>query len=457
MHSQAGTRAIAWANLDEATVLRTLNTFAVDLISIPGAEDLFWYVTQNVVGRMNFLDCVVYEASADKAELRQVAAWGDKNPFGRNIVNPLVIPFGQGITGQVAATGKAILVGDLLKEQNYIPDTQIARSEVCVPLLVHGQVVGVIDSEHPMPNAFGEAELEILTTVAAMTGAKLELLAEAGRSTRRYHDLVASHAQLTQEITARKALEAKLFEARRLEAIGRLTGRFAHEFNNLLTVILGNLEFLDISTEAIESAAFLQDAKASAGRGARMMRDMLAFAQRARLDPVVLDLKRLIEGFCAAQQSNLTSRVELDLSANLWPVRADPKAIETILSNLIENASDAVLGGGNVLIHSENMHYVLSSELLSGSDLPPGRYVHICVADTGVGIAPGKLSQIFDPFYTTKPVGSGTGLGLSTVRGLARQSGGAVAVTSELGRGTRFHVYLPAFDVDINQSLTRSE
>jgi len=138
----------------EAVMLRTLNAFAVDLISIPNAEDLFWYVAQNVVGRLHFVDCVIYEANED----------------------------------------------------------------------------------------FGQSEREFLTTVAAMTSAKLELLAEAERSNQRYYELVASHAQLTREISSRKALEQQLFEARKLEAVGRLSGGFAHDFNNLLTVISGNLE-----------------------------------------------------------------------------------------------------------------------------------------------------------------------------------------------------------------------
>ena len=186
MHSPATTCAHLRSHAEEASTLRTLNTFAVDLIAIPSVEDLFWYVAQQVVGRLNFVDCVIYQANEEQTDLRQVAAWGQKNPFGRSIVDPLVIPFGSGITGQVAQTQQAIIIDDLLKDQNYIPDTQPARSEICVPLMFRGRVVGVIDSEHPEPGAFGEAELEILSTVAAMMGAKLELLAEAERSVQRY-------------------------------------------------------------------------------------------------------------------------------------------------------------------------------------------------------------------------------------------------------------------------------
>lgn len=454
MYNPAPLRAQVWGQDHEASSLRTLNTFAVDLIGIPSAEDLFWYVAQNVVGRLNFVDCVIYQANDAQTELRQVAAWGEKNPYGRNIINPLVIPFGRGITGQVAQSQRAVIVDDLLKDKNYIPDTQLARSEICVPLVFRGRVVGVIDSEHPEPNAFGEAELEILSTVAAMTGAKLELLAEAQRSTRRYQDLMASHAQLTLEINNRKALEAKLFEAKKLEAIGRLAGRFAHEFNNLLTVILGNLEFLEEDMAGPESGQYLSDASTAASRGARLMQDMLIFAQRTRLEPSIIDMNALVRDFCRSHTAERYSETELQLGERLWSVSADAKAVENILSNLLENAQDAMPSGGRVIVQTENIRHHLAANALFGTDLLPGRYVRLSVTDDGIGIPEDRLSQIFDPFYTSKPVGSGTGLGLSIVRGLAQQLGGAVAVESEVGRGTTFHVILPAVFEGANDFLT---
>src|SRR6056297_649957 len=222
-------------NSFRSVALRTLNAFAVDVMSIPNADDLLWYVAQNVVGKLNFVDCVIYTSDVDQTVLTQAAAMGAKNPFGRSIVNPLRIPFGQGITGRVAQSQEAVIVDDLLKDQNYISDTEPARSEICVPMIFGNRVVGVIDSEHPDANAFGAAELEILTTVAAMTSAKLELLQEADQSQRRYADLVKMHAMLSDEICSRKAVEAELHEVRRNEAVGQLTGRLAHDFNNLLT------------------------------------------------------------------------------------------------------------------------------------------------------------------------------------------------------------------------------
>lgn len=435
-------------------MLRTLNAFAVDIITIPSEEDLFWYVAQNVVGQLNFVDCVIYRANPAQTELTQVAALGEKNPYGRSIVNPLVIPFGAGITGQVAERREAMIVDDLLKDQNYIPDTQPARSEICVPLIFRGRVVGVIDSEHPEPGAFGPAELEILTTVAAMTSAKLELLAEAQRSHQRYHDLVVSHAQLTTETSNRKALEVKLYEARKLEAIGRLTGRFAHDFNNLLTVISGNLELIAEDNPSNATLDSLSDAQAAAARGARLIRDMLAFAQRTRLDPAVVDLNARVQLICGQGDRGTDVVTDLHLAPGLWQVTADPKALSNAVMNLLDNARDAMPDGGTIRITTENVRHVLADNHGLSTDLAPGPYVRLGITDSGAGIPQNRLQQIFDPFFSSKEVGAGTGLGLSMVLGFMQQSGGGVAVTSTPGNGARFDLYFPAAPESLNDLLT---
>lgn len=428
----------------EAQMLRTLNTFAVDLMSIPSVEDLFWYVAQNVVGKLGFIDCVIYRANDAQTELTQVAAWGEKNPFGRNIINPLVIPFGRGITGQVAQSGEPIIVDDLLGDENYIADTQPARSEICVPLTSAGRVVGVIDSEHPDIAVFGEPELEILSTVAAMTSAKLELLAESQRSHERYEDLVEAHSQLTSETRSRKALEAKLFEARKLEAIGWLTGRFAHEFNNLLTVVSGNIELLELDASDCERKDTLQSIKTASGRGAKLIQDMLAFAQRTRLAPKILNLNTLVSTFCENFEQSLAQHVEQHLARDLWSVSVDPMAMENMLLNLVLNGIDAMPDCGTLRIKTENIFHTLPEGRHFPSELPPGRYVRLSVSDQGAGISEDRLQQIFDPFFTTKAVGEGTGLGLSMVLGVMLQSGGTVAVHSSVGQGSTFELYFPA-------------
>jgi signal transduction histidine kinase len=450
LFNQAIPRSRTWNRIDEPAALRTLNAIALDLIGIPNTEDLVWNVARNLGDRLKFTDCVIYRANDDQTELRQVAVWGEKNPSGRTIVNPLVIPFGRGVTGRVAASRAPLILDEIRQEHDYIPDLQPARSEICVPIVYRGRVLGVLDSEHPDPHAFGEAELDILTTVAAMTAAKLELLAEAERSIERYRDLVSAHARLTEEITARKALEARLFEARRLESLGRLTGRFAHEFNNMLTVISGNLEFLEPEIASADAHLFLDEAKAAAGRATSLMQDMLVFAERTRLEPAALDLNALVTEFCLTHGNSLTRGIDLMLAHDLWPVSADHKAIACMLYNLVANARDATAASGKVLIQTANTLHAWSDDPGADAEMPPGRYVRLSVIDTGAGIPEDRLSRIFDPFYTTKPTGTARGLGLSVVRGLARQSGGAVAVRSEPGQGSAFTVSLPALRDDAN-------
>lgn len=432
----------------EAQMLRTLNVFAVDLISIPSVEDLFWYVAQNVVGKLGFIDCVIYQANAAQTELIQAAAWGEKNPFGRNIINPLVIPFGRGITGQVAQDMKPIIVDDLLSNESYIEDTEPARSEICVPLICGGRIAGVIDSEHPDIAAFGEAELEILSTVAAMASAKLELLEQAHRSQQQYEDLVAAHSQLTQEIDNRKALETKLFEARKMDVIGRLSGHFAHEFNNLLTGISGNIEVLEFLNKDPQTQDTLQDVKAASQKGAKLIKDMLAFAQRTRLRPEHVDLKTLVAGFCEESEALLKRTIDLSSDDRLWSVYLDPVALENMLLALALNGANAMPDGDNLEIKLENVFHTLPQGQHFPSELTSGRYVRLSVTDTGVGIAADCIPQIFDPFFTTKSVGEGTGLGLSMVLGVMRQSGGAVSVESAPGKGSTFALYFPAVSME---------
>jgi signal transduction histidine kinase len=442
------------AEMEETAKLRTLNSFAIDLISIPNVEDLFWYVARNVVGRIKFLDCVIYQANETQTELVQVAALGEKNPYGRSILNPLKIPFGQGITGQVAQSRAAIVVDDLLTDQNYIADTQRARSEICVPIICGNRVVGVIDSEHPSPGAFGTAEMEVLITIAAMTGAKLDLLEEAKRSNERYHDLVTAHAQLSLETKNRKTLEAELFNARKLEAVGRLTGRFAHEFNNLLTVVSGNLEFLDAVIDDASAVDTLRDAQNAASRGADLIKSMLAYSQRTTLSPSLINLNDVVAKTAHEHADDKTNALVMSFGKDIGYVNADLKALEAVLLHLIRNAKDAMPQGGDVRIETQKVTHTFWDVRPLASALLPGDYVCLSVGDSGAGVSPEDLQQIFDPFFTTKPIGTGIGLGLSMTLGFMQQSGGSVAVRSVVGEGSTFQLYFPMIASDANDLLT---
>lgn len=189
-------------------MFRTLSDFALKLLEIPTEKELVWYVAREVVGRMGFDDCVIYQIDAEKNLLRQVAAIGAKNPEGQQIVNALEIHLGEGITGQVALSGEPLVIGDLRGDDRYIPDVEPALSEICVPLIIDGEVVGIIDCEDPRANHFDDRHLEILNTIAAMTSAKLKLIDEAYRVAARTEELYNLNSQLREEVEERQRAEA---------------------------------------------------------------------------------------------------------------------------------------------------------------------------------------------------------------------------------------------------------
>lgn len=206
-------------------LLRTINEFALKLFAIRTTSDLVWYVAREVVGRLGFIDCVIYLVEPERRLLRQVAAIGDKNPQGRDIVNALEIPIGQGITGQVAQQARPTIVDDLSKNPHYIPDIEPALSEICVPLIIDDRVVGVIDCEDPRLAHFGDEHLECLTTVAAMTSAKLKLIEEAVRIEAQTATLTRLNEQLRAEAEERRrSIEALQRSEDRLQQAVELAG-----------------------------------------------------------------------------------------------------------------------------------------------------------------------------------------------------------------------------------------
>lgn len=249
-----------------------------------------------------------------------------------------------------------------------------------------------------------------------------------------------------QDITEQTVAEEKLRQAQKMEVVGQLTGGVAHDFNNLLAVILGNLELLQEKVEPENEDTFIQAAITAAERGAELTKNMLSFARQSRLEPKITDLNKLVR-----ETKSWTSRVlpesievEVSLLAGLWQVEVDQSLAQSALLNLLLNARDAMPDGGKLTIETANIRIDEAYVELNSEEVEPGRYVMLAVSDTGTGIAPAQLARIFEPFYTTKPTGSGSGLGLSMVQGFMRQSGGTVRVYSELGTGTTFKLYFKA-------------
>jgi len=248
---------------------------------------------------------------------------------------------------------------------------------------------------------------------------------------------------LVEDITRQKLAEAELRQAQKMEAIGQLTGGIAHDFNNLLGVIIGNVEFLlDVVRDDQEHAELAKEILSSALSGADLTRRLLAFARRQTLQPRRIDLNAYLPDHIVIVRRLLGETIQIitTLAADLWSTRADPSQVSDALLNLAINARDAMPHGGSLLIQTGNAHLELDQQ---DADVTRGDYVVLSVTDTGNGMPPELLERVMEPFFTTKPPGAGSGLGLSMIYGFAKQSGGHLTIESEPGRGTTVRLYLP--------------
>ncbi|MBX6320681.1 MAG: CHASE domain-containing protein [Rhodospirillaceae bacterium] len=247
------------------------------------------------------------------------------------------------------------------------------------------------------------------------------------------------------DITELRNARAQLEQAQKMETVGRLTGGVAHDFNNLLTVIIGNAEILsDELAGDVRLGKAARVVLAAAERGAELTRRMLAFARRQQLQPRLIDMRALVEGLEGMLRRTLGEDIEVEVHGRegLWPTVADPVQLESAILNLAINARDAMPAGGKLTIGMENVH--LDADYAArNAEVAVGDYVMLAVSDTGTGMAPDVLERAFEPFFTTKEVGKGSGLGLSTVYGFVKQSGGHVKAYSEVGHGTTVRIYLP--------------
>ncbi|MBX3276775.1 MAG: response regulator [Acidobacteria bacterium] len=250
------------------------------------------------------------------------------------------------------------------------------------------------------------------------------------------------------DITERKKLETQLQQAQRMEAIGRLAGGVAHDFNNMLTVISGISDLLLLRLEpGHPDRQSIEQIRKASERATGLTRQLLAFSRQQVLQPKVLNLNGVVAELHAMLQRLIREDIILleTLHPALGRIKADPGQIEQVIMNLVVNARDAMTGGGTISIETANREFAdLHSE--DRMTIPPGRYVELAVRDTGCGMDGAVMAQIFEPFFTTKEKGQGTGLGLATVYGIVKQSQGYIGVESELGRGTAFRIYFPRVD-----------
>jgi PAS domain S-box-containing protein len=271
---------------------------------------------------------------------------------------------------------------------------------------------------------------------------------ESARAFRADDGRVLYYDGVVEDVTERRRLEEQLRQAQKMEAVGRLAGGVAHDFNNLLTIVIGYSDLLLKKLTASDGIRpCLEEIKKAGERAALLTRQLLAFSRKQVLQPQILDLNSLLTNVDEMLRRVIGEDIELvtRLPSGLGRVKADPGQIEQVIMNLAVNARDAMPQGGQLTLEAANAE-LDSSYVSSHGSVLPGHYVMIAMSDTGIGMDAGTQAHIFEPFFTTKEQGKGTGLGLATVHGIVKQSGGSIWVYSEPGKGTTFKVYLPRID-----------
>ncbi|MDM0065056.1 PAS domain S-box protein [Variovorax sp. J31P207] len=330
-------------------------------------------------------------------------------------------------SGHVVAHGNPVLLSDYAHEGRFrVPSLYVEAGLVCelsVPLADRGRTIGTLAVRSRVLKRFGDDEVRFLESLSSMLATVMQ----------------------------RESSEEALNHAQRLESVGQLTGGVAHDFNNLLTVISGNLQVLE------DAPAYARDplvqqvvgaATRATRRGAELTGKLLAFSRRQMLQPTIVDVAALLESLTNMLRRTLDQRIGITLDAHEVLCVADPGQLESALLNVAINARDAMPQGGTLSFTCRAVAALPDGLEAQRGDSPSHGFASIAITDTGLGMPEAIKARAFEPFFTTKETGRGTGLGLSTVYGFARQSHGAVSLASTLGHGTTVTIFLPRADHD---------
>ena len=349
--------------------------------------------------------------------------------------------------------GETVVIADVGDDPRTAAHAEAIRglgvhSLVNMPILEDGALVAMLIVNDDRVRHWTIEEIQFIGEVAQRTRHAVE-------RRRIETELALLNAELEAQVEARTTqlmvAEESLRQSAKMEAVGQLTGGLAHDFNNLLTGISGAIEMLRLRVKQGRTAEldrYTSIASEAVTRAAALTHRLLAFSRRQTLDPKPTDANRLLDGLLDLTRRTVgpAHPVETELGEDLWPILVDPNQLENAVLNLCINARDAMPDGGAIVVRTSNEH--IAGPAAREQHLMPGDYISVCVTDTGTGMSDEVKARAFDPFYTTKPLGAGTGLGLSMIYGFVRQSGGQVWIDTVEGRGTTMCLYLPRYRGD---------
>ena len=407
---------------DPKIALLTLTRFAQSLLEPRSLQDLLWDIAQNVGDLLGYDDCVIYLCEPEG--LVQAAAFGIKSNKEREIFNRLVLPLGKGIVGSVAQSGKPERIEDTSKDPRYVLDTIAGASELAVPILYGGAVLGVLDAESPAPRAYTAEDEAMFVAIATLAAPRIA----SARAERDHADAMRALAAKDHERLER---ERQLREER-MEALGKLAGGIAHDFNNLLTSILGNIAMARLDVAESGPSKLLADAEESCMRARGLTKQLLTFSHGGEPVRQIGDLGAVARDAVDFALRGSKWKARYEIAADLYPASFDEGQMAHVFHSLAINAVQANPSGGTLLVQARNR-----------LDLMPGS-VEVRVHDDGPGIPEQDRSRIFDPFFTTRT--GGTGLGLATAFWILRRHGGQLQLDPTTSRGACFLITMPAVE-----------